>query len=387
MYTWQRECAPSMKNILIYSDTLSTFAYGAYHPYKPERARQFKELAARYGLLYEANQEIVEPKPLDEELLYLFHDRDYIDLLKASERGAPTVEMLEAGLGSPDNPIIPGMYEFALLAAGGTLLGAQLLDEDAARFVFNPSGGFHHAGRAHAEGFCYINDIGVTIEHLIRRGRRVAYIDIDVHHGNGVQDAFYDSDRVLTISIHESGVSLYPWSGFENEIGEGAGRGYNVNVPLLPETDDHAYWYAFESVVPPLVTRFAPDIVFAEIGGDLHRDDPLANLNITTEVWCRAVGAINALAPRIMALGGGGYNPHKTAALWALAWAIFCGLTPSDSYAGIVGGMMYGPEAQAGSLHDEPSAAESCALKPARHAHDVVRHIRETVFPLHGIAA
>ncbi len=375
-----------MENVLMYSDELASFDYGAGHPFKPGRAKQFYDLLNRYSLIYETNQKIITPQPIDEELLYLFHDRSYIDLLKKCDSGEYNIEMYGAGLGTDDNPVAKGMYRFALTATGATHQGAMLLLKNETRFVFNPVGGFHHAGRNHAEGFCYINDIAIVIEDLVRKGLRVAYIDIDVHHGNGVQNAFYDSNRVLTLSLHESGKTLYPWSGFEDGIGIREGRGYNINVPLLEKTDDEVYLYAFREVVPPLIGAFKPDIVFAEIGGDVHRDDPLAHFNLTSNGFKEVIEIIRDISPKVIATGGGGYNMFKTAALWTVAWAVMCGLTPQDHYAGIVGGMMYGPEAQSGSLDDPPFVLEGPEKEECfRQARDVVRFIREILFPLHGI--
>jgi acetoin utilization protein AcuC len=375
-----------MNNILIYSHELAVAEYETAHPFKPFRAKIFHELLKRYYLIFEPNQKVLEPKPLDEELLYLFHTREYIELLKKGAKGEFTTEMLSAGLGTGDNPIFPSMYTLPLHAAGGTQMGATLLLNNEARFVFNPIGGFHHAGKDHASGFCYINDIAVSITDLIRKGQRIAYIDIDAHHGNGVQDAFYDTDRVLKISFHESGETLYPGSGFEFEVGAGRGRGYNVNVPLNAETDDEVYLYAFESVVPLLIESFKPDIVFAVIGGDTHRTDPLAHLNLTSNGYSALVGIINDISPKILAMGAGGYNVFKTAALWTLAWARFCGLKPQDQYAGLIGGLMYGPETEAGNLDDEPyvldGGTKDLCLRQARR---VVDFIKEQIFPIHGI--
>jgi len=227
----------------MYSRELAGAQYKPDHPFKPMRAKLFLELLHRYNLIYEENQKVINPEPLKEELLYLFHDRRYIELLKEAEKGTYSADMFFAGLGTADNPIFKSMYEFALLASGATHQGAMMLDRSEARFVFNPIGGFHHAGRAHAEGFCYINDIVLTIIDLIQKGRRVAYIDIDVHHGNGVQDAFYDTDRVLVVSFHESGETLYPGSGFETQRGVNEGLGYNVNIPLTEDTDDEVWFF------------------------------------------------------------------------------------------------------------------------------------------------
>ncbi len=375
-----------MKHVLMYSDEVSRVEYDPSHPFKPGRGKYLMDLLNRYTLLHEANQCIATPRPLDEELLYLFHTRYYIDMLKRADEGRFTLEMLESGLGTGDNPLFPGMYRFSLVTAGGTYDAALKLLSGEASFAFNPIGGFHHGGKDHAGGFCYVNDIAVAAQTLIRHGKRVAYVDIDVHHGNGVESAFYKSNKVLTISLHESGKTLYPWSGFENETGEGEGLGFNVNVPLLKGTDDEVYVYAFEEVVPPLVAAFKPDILIAQVGGDTHREDPLAHFNLTSNGYQRVIRDIKALCPAILAVGGGGYNAWKTSALWTLAWAEFCGLTPHDHYAGVVGGMMYGPEVHAGRLCDEPFVVEGQEKQECMdHARGIVSWIKGNVFPVHGI--
>lgn len=375
-----------MYNVLIYSDTLANYEYGKTHPFKPERAKLMMELLNRYSLIHEKNQKIIEPESINEELLYLFHDKRYIDMLKKCSKGIFEPEMLEFGIGTNDCPVVKGIYDFSILAAGGTHKGAMMLINGEARIVFNPIGGFHHAGHSNAEGFCYINDIAVVISDLVNRGYRIACLDIDVHHGNGVQDAFYNSSDVLTISLHESGKTLYPWSGFENETGEGKGEGYNINIPLIEGTDDEVYLYAFESIVPPVIKKFNPDILFAEIGADVHMEDPLAHLDLTSNCYCRIISDINNFSEKILATGGGGYKVNKTAALWALAWAVFCGIEPEDLYAGSVGGMMYGPEMNSGSLNDNPFFhTGELKDKAFEHARNIVDYIWEHVFPVHGI--
>ncbi len=375
-----------MLDVLIYSYALTQQEYKPSHPFKPARARLMFELLNRYGLIGAGNQKILEPQPMDEEVLYLFHTREYVQFLKRAEAGDFSIEMLHAGLGTPDNPIFRHMYRYALTASSGTYEGALMLFNGEARFVFNPFGGFHHAGREWAEGFCYINDIAFTVADLVRKGQRVACVDIDAHHGNGVQDAFFESDRVMTISLHESGETLYPGGGFEGEIGAKDGRGYNVNVPLRAGTDDDVYVAAFQSVVPPLLRKFDPDILVANIGGDAHKDDPLAHLNLTSNGYKRVVSVLSGLCPKVLALGSGGYNIYKTANLWTLAWAAFCGLEPQDLHAGLVGGMMYGPEAGAGQIDDPPYLSdgwekEQCLAQADR----VVEYIRKNIFPLHGL--
>jgi acetoin utilization protein AcuC len=375
-----------IRDVLVYSPELAGLEYSPTHPFKPMRAKLFVELLHRYLLIHEKNQKIHNPKPLDEELLYLFHERSYIDILKRVEEGALSIDMLHAGLGTEDNPVFPGLFSLSLAASGGTHDGAMMLLNSETRFAFNPVGGFHHAGSGHAEGFCYLNDIALTIKDLLRRQMRIAYIDIDAHHGNGVQDAFYDDNRVLFISFHESGKTLYPGTGFEYEIGTGRGKGYTVNIPLMWGTDDTTYVSTFKSVVPPLVEAFQPDMVLATIGCDSHKDDPLAHLNITSRGYVELIDHINRVSPKVLAMGGGGYNVHKTASLWALAWARFCGLTPTDQFAGSVGGMMYGPEAAAGSLEDPPYESDRGLQEICLgYAMRAVDYVKEHVFPIHGI--
>jgi len=375
-------------NALMYSYDLTRHEYKPSHPFKPVRARLMSELLNRYGLISEENQGIIAPPLMDEELLYLFHTREYIELLKKGEKGEVSVEMFSAGLGTEDNPLFNSMYQYALQASSGTYEGAMMLCRGNVRLAFNPFGGFHHAGRDYAGGFCYINDIAVAIADLVRKGQRVAYVDIDAHHGDGVQDAFYETDRVLNISLHESGETLYPGTGSEIETGANEGLGYNVNIPLREGTDDEVYLFAFESLVPSLIESFKPDIVVANIGCDTHKDDPLAHLNLTSNGYKKVISIINDLSPKILALGSGGYNLFRTAALWTLAWAVFCGLQPQDLHSGLVGGMMYGPETDAGQLDDPPYSVgdwekEQCLA----HARRVIDSIKNTIFPLHGITS
>lgn len=376
-----------IQNILFYSDSLASFNYGANHPFKPIRAKFFYELLNRYSLIFEPNQKTILPIKLDDKLLLLFHTAKYVELLRLCNRGEYTLEMLDAGIGNSDNPVVSGMLDFALGAAGATYEGAMIIAKGEAQFVFNPHGGFHHARKDFAEGFCYVNDIAIAITALMNQGKRIAYCDIDVHHGNGVQEAFYEDDRVLTISLHESGRSLYPWSGFEDEIGIGKGKGFNVNIPFHSGADDAIYLSVFDEIVPSLVAAFKPDILFIECGGDAHKDDPLAHLNLTSRSFETVLKELKDLCPRIIATGGGGYDVHKTAAIWALTWATLCGIKITDSFAGLVGGMMYGPEARISILEDDSFTITGPEKQICREEADrVVAYIKKEIFPIHGIA-
>ena len=375
-----------LKSAFIYSPLFSQYDFGPLHPFKTARAKIVYELCHRYSLLDRPWIEIAKPEPLCFEKLSLFHNGDYLNLLKAASSNAFAFEMLGCGLGTEENPVFEGLYDLITLSAGATYLGADLLVNQGFSVALNVFGGFHHAGTSHAEGFCYINDAGVAISHLLKEGLKVAYIDLDAHHGNGIQDAFYTDPRVLKISLHESGKTLYPWSGYETEIGKGGGKGYTVNLPLPQGTDDETYLSAFAQVVPPLITAFAPDITLGVFGADTHRSDPLTHLNMSNYALCEAVKIIRGLSPKLLALGGGGYNLYTSARTWSLLWAIMNKIEPDDTVMGAVGGMMYGPEAESGSLEQDSLVSTTGAAKEKiqKEVAGKVEYIKKTVFPLLG---
>ena len=311
-----------MKTAFIYSDEFSGFDYGSGHPLKPFRLKLTYDLIKACGLLAPADPRLIEPHPAHDQDLLTFHTKDYLHILKAANSGGYVTAAEAYGLGPGDNPVFRGMFDWSRLVAGASLRAADLVDSNEAAIAFNIAGGLHHAMAGHASGFCYINDPVLAIMHLADRGRRVAYVDIDAHHGDGVQEAFYGTDRVLTISLHETGEALFPGSGFEQEIGAGAGKGYSVNIPLPPEADDEIFVHAFTETVPALVEAFRPDVVVSQLGVDTFRSDPLAHLNLTTNGFSRAVRIIKDLAPKWVALGGGGYDIASVARAWTLAWAI-----------------------------------------------------------------
>ena len=397
-----RERPDHFASAFIYSEDFSKFEYSSSHPFKPIRAKLTLDLCRRYGLIDRPWIRILPPQPTDFQTLVEFHDETYLKVLKAIDCDAVARELwpdllskedlkgdprlLKYGLGTEDNPIFSGVYDFSLLTAGATLLGARKIASGEIQVAFNPVGGFHHAGRDHAEGFCYVNDIAVAVIQLLKQGLRVAFVDIDAHHGNGVQDAFYGDNRVLVISFHQNGRDIYPWSGFENEIGEGRGKGFTVNVPLPAGTDDEIFERAFEEIVPPLLGAFKADIVIGELGADTHLADPLSDLNLTNLGYSRVVEKLAEMSPRLLALGGGGYDLYKTARNWTLAWAVLNGLEPRDEFAGVVGGMMFGPEADAGEIYDKKFVTGGRAKEQIRLEVDrVLSSLKNTVFPLHRI--
>jgi acetoin utilization protein AcuC len=320
-----------MKTAFIYSDAFSGFDYGAGHPPKPYRLKLTYDLIMACGLLAPADPRLIEPQPVRAEDLLIFHTKEYINILQAANSSGSATSAAAYGLGPGDNPVFRGMFDWSRLVAGASLKAADLVDSNEAAIAFNISGGLHHAMAGRASGFCYINDPVLAIRHFTDRGRKVAYIDIDAHHGDGVQEAFYATDRVLTISLHETGQSLFPGSGFEQEIGEGAGKGYSVNIPLPPESDDEIFVQAFTEIVPALIEDYSPDIVVSQLGVDTFRSDPLAHLNLTTNGYSRIIRAIKGLAPKWVALGGGGYDIANVARAWTLAWAVMNdNVTPDD---------------------------------------------------------
>lgn len=369
--------------LFLYSNELAGFDYGDDHPFKPMRARNTLDLCERYSLIPAEGVLVEAPEPAAPHLLGFFHDPGYLEVLKAVSRGEVDLRVLERGLGTDDCPVLPGIWDFSLHAVGATMQGVEAVVAGRVERAFNLVGGFHHAHRDHAEGFCYVSDVGIALTSLLQRGLRVAFVDIDAHHCNGVQQAFYDDDRVLVISLHESGATLYPWGGSERELGEGAGYGFNVNLPLLERSDDEVYLASFEAVVPPLLEAFQPDLVLAEIGADTQISDPLTHMRLTNNGYRAVIRRLCELSPRLVAVGGGGYDVFRTARCWTLAWAELCEREPEDLFAGLVGGMMYGGEM--GGLQDRPMPTHGEAKQAARaHAERVIAFLRTEAFPRVG---
>ncbi|MEK7836905.1 MAG: acetoin utilization protein AcuC, partial [candidate division NC10 bacterium] len=306
--------------------------------------------------------------------------------LRAVSAGDWVPHAARHGLGPGDNPIFPGLWDAAQLVAGGSLLAATLVAEGEADRAFHFAGGLHHAMRDRASGFCYVNDAVLAIMTLRQRGLRVAYVDIDAHHGDGVQLAFYDDPNVLTISTHERGDRLFPGTGFVEEMGQEAGLGCSVNLPLQPFTDDAIYEPAFEAVVPPLLRAFRPDVLVLQLGIDSHRTDPLTHLSLSIQGFTRAVTRLLELGPRVVALGGGGYDLPNVARAWTAAWAAMNEITlspelPPQSHADM---KRLGLETM--SLWDPPAELPADTRRWAEeYAMRQVQAIREKIFPLHGL--
>ena len=318
------------KTAFIYTDAYTQFEYSDTHPLKPYRLQLTHDLIHSYGLLDLPATCVVQTVPAQRAELERFHTPAYLDALEAAECAPNHRDYSAHGLGPGDNPVFAGVYTWSRLCAGGTLQAARLVEAGEVQVAFHIAGGLHHGMPNQASGFCYVNDPVIAISELIDHGYRVAYIDIDIHHGDGVQAAFYDTDRVLTISLHESGRYLFPGSGFVKEIGAGDGRGYAVNLPFPPGVTDEVFVEGFTAIVPPLVEAFHPDFVFTQLGVDSFHDDPLAHGQVTTAGFTEVLRQIKALAPRWVATGGGGYNLTNVARAWTLAWGMMNDIEVAD---------------------------------------------------------
>jgi len=371
-----------MKNAFIYTDAYLDYDYGPTHPLRIIRLKLTYDLIKAYGLLDLPSVQFIPTIKAEEKELAVFHSEEYLSLLRQVNEGFALGDAYTYGLGPGDNPIFPGLYHLSLLVSGATLQAIDFVADGNGEIAFNIAGGLHHAMRSRASGFCYVNDPVIGIMRLLSRGKRVAYIDIDAHHGDGVQKAFYDTDQVLTISLHETGYTLFPGTGYEYEIGEGKGEGYSVNLPFPPETEDDIYVWAFEEVVPELIHTFKPDVVVTQLGVDTFYDDPLTNLHLSIFGFERVLKRIKDLAPKWVALGGGGYNIFNVARAWSLAWAVMNGIDLEEGLPGsfLREAVKMGMEER--GLRGPPRTLQHSQNKESRAEMErVVRYIKETVFP------
>jgi len=382
MHPYRDKVIGKMKTAFIYTDAYLDYDYGPAHPLRIARLKLAYDLIKGYGLLDLPSAQFIPTIKTEEKDLAVFHGEEYLNILKQANEGHFVGDAYLYGLGPGDNPIFPGLLDWSLLVTGATLQAIDFVLNGKGEVAFNIAGGLHHAMRSRASGFCYINDPVIGIMKLLSRGKRVAYIDIDAHHGDGVQKAFYESNRVLTISLHESGGTLFPGTGFECEIGEKEGEGYSVNLPFPPYTDDEVYVWTFEEVVPELIHAFRPDIVVTQLGVDTFYDDPLANLDLSILGYKRVLKGIKDLAPRWVALGGGGYNISNVARAWTLAWAIMNGIELREELpeAFLEKAVKMGIEEKElrGRLR---TPLQSQSRENKAEMERVVRYIKETVLP------
>lgn len=371
----------------IYSAEIEQYHYPPDCPFNTTRAGKARAILASLGLLAGGGRFEAPLRPAERREMLKFHSARYIDALAAAPTGRFDLDMMAMGLGTPDCPVFSGMYEYAALACGGTLVAAELIMQGRAEVAFNPSGGYHHAGSERASGFCYVNDVVLACGRLAEAGKRVLYLDIDAHHGDGVQRAFFERDDVMTISFHESGKTLFPGTGFPDEIGRGAGEGFAVNVPLPAGTYDRAYLEAFDEVAMPLIGAFDPDVIVLEIGMDALSGDPLTHLALTNNTHAAVAAKVRAFARPILAVGGGGYHIENTARGWALAWCALCGEDDRDAMGAGLGGVLMQSAEWSGGLRDRelvPDSAQAAAVGPQLRA--TVEAVKAGVFAIHGLS-
>lgn len=294
---------------VVWDPALLAYDLGGDHPFDPVRLGLTIELADELGVL--DGLSLLAPKPASDSAIERVHDPAYL----AAVRDAPRYgKDPRHGLGNDDNPVFPGMHDSAALVVGSSLLAAERIASGAATRAVNIAGGLHHAMSARASGFCVYNDCAVALSWLLDHGfDRIAYVDTDVHHGDGVQAAFYGDPRVLTISLHQHPRTLWPGTGLPSELGHDAAAGSAVNVALPPRTTDGPWLRAFHAVVPSLLNAFRPQLLVTQCGVDTHREDPLADLWLSVDGHRAIYRTLRELATtyaggRWLAFGGGGYQ-------------------------------------------------------------------------------
>ncbi len=381
----------SKKLVYPYSDELLNYEFSKEHPLKPDRLKLTYLLSQSLGLLEKV--EVIKFQPATREDLELFHSKEFIDAVIE----APKLNQINAryGLGIADNPLFPELFEAASLYVGATLDSMKAMIKGK-KLAFCISGGLHHAQRSEASGFCIFNDVVIAVNYLQKeRPTRVLYFDFDAHHGDGVQNAFYRSKNVMTISIHQTGKTLFPGTGHIYEIGGGDGIGYSVNVPLLPGAGSKELIRTTEEIVVPLFESFKPDLLVTQMGVDGHYMDPLAHLTYTTHGYEHVIKTMRELSSDIcrmgwLAVGGGGYHPPNVARLWSLFLALMLEeKVPNklpDEFVEMCTNLGYGnlPEGMRDEIEvvQQYLSREQVELDTER----IIRRVKEMVFPYHGLA-
>ena len=374
------------KASLIYSDSLATGGYPDDCPLDSARAGRTVEIIQSLGLLNYQHCSMIAPEPASRESMERFHVPEYLDALYRCGKGNHDFRALQMGLGTPDNPIFKDMFEYLALASGGTTLGANLILKGDAHVVFNLAGGFHHATSDRASGFCFINDVVLGCMTLADAGKRVLLLDLDAHHGDGTQTAFYNRDDIMTISMHESGKTLFPGTGMVDEIGIGKGKGFSVNLPLPVGTYDDIYYQAFQEAVMPLMQSFNPDVIVLELGMDALAGDPLAHLNLTNNCYADIVADVIELKTPVLAVGGGGYNSQNTVRSWALMWNILAN-GRDDNIANLgLSGVLLENTAWSGGLRDKPLLSHGGhRVTVEQEVKKIITQIKNLHFKLHNL--
>ena len=350
----------------IYHPDYLKYQFGSNHPFKSIRVKYTLDLLQQLRV-FDGKARYFEPKPATEEDLLSIHSMEYVKLVKKiCEKG---YGLLDQG----DTPATKGLYEGACSVVGGSILGAKLIMEGDVNHAVNLGGGLHHAKRERASGFCVFNDIAIVVKFLQKNYNleRIAIIDVDGHHGDGTQKIFYN-EPILKISTQRIGI--FPGTGYVDEIGIGAGKGYSINIPLLGETNDDSYLYAYNEVVPPIIEKYKPDFIINQFGADGHYQDPLVGLALTTRTYEEVSKIIHNLANkfsngRLLILGGGGYDVNNTVRCWTIMF-----ITVSETLSKTT--------KKYHTLFDkEPSIKNGVSDNIMR----VVEEIKKKIFPLHSL--
>jgi len=383
--------------MVVWDRRMLGFDLGGNHPLHPLRWELTWLLAQTLCVVDDFD--ILEPEQADVDTLGLVHTLAYIDAVRRASRPGFRFSVGH-GLGTADNPIFPGMHQNAALIAGGSVAAGRAIAHREVDRAVNFCGGLHHAMADSASGFCVYNDAALGIAALLEAGvRQVAYVDVDAHHGDGVQAAFYDDPRVLTVSVHQSPLTLFPGTGWASECGRGPAWGMSVNLPVPAGTGDAAWLRAFHAVVPAVVRAFGPEVLVTQHGADTHREDPLADLNLTVDGQRTSYLALRELAETVtggrwLALGGGGYSPVRVVPrAWTHLLAIVSGndidpATPIPA-AWLTQAAAARPETPLpidmsdGTPHQVPFAPWDGEVEMA--VDGAIQETRTTIYPLHGL--
>ena len=313
---------------LIYTEDYQKYDFGKDHPLRPLRLKLTYSLMEKLKLLEHQRLKIMKPRLATQKEIERVHSPQYVEVVKKLSENPNDSSLFpyRYGLGPGDNPIFKGMYEASALVCGASMLAAETVwNDEEFKIAFNPAGGLHHAMKDRASGFCIFNDIGVTIKYLknLKKDIRIAYLDIDCHHGDGVQWLFYDDPNVLTISYHQDGRFLFPGTGNVNEIGEDNGKGFSINFPLLPGTYNKSFINLFRKTAPKLLEAYAPDILITQLGVDTYFDDPLTQMGFSLAVYRDIAQSMKTSAREYcqnkwLALGGGGYLMTVVPRAWTV---------------------------------------------------------------------
>lgn len=327
-----------MRSALIWDRTFTSYKFRADHPFNPKRLELTVSLIEAYGLLDGERFRIETPRTATAEELLRVHSPEFIDAVRRlSDPDADRSDAKRWGLGTDDNPIFPRMHDATSRVVGGTLRAAELVMSGEVDRAFAIAGGLHHAHRDRASGFCLYSDLAAAIAWIREtHGARVMYIDFDAHHGDGVQGIFYDEPEVLTFSIHESGRFLFPGTGFVDELGDGEGYGYSLNLPMEPQTEDDSWIEVYRDALEAVAEVYRPDVIVLQAGCDAHVLDPLSHLRCTTRMIEESVRITSEIANthcsgRMIVTGGGGYAVWSVVPrAWTLVWATMSGQRVPD---------------------------------------------------------